>query len=1586
MWICFVDLEADDEKACDFGAIGLRQDEGLHTHSKVDFEKFIANSDFICGHNIIDFDTKYFEVPDGTKCVDTLPVSPLLFPSKPYHKLLKDDKLCADELNNPLNDAKKARVLFLDEVNAFWSLNSPLKAIYCALLRENPYFSAFFDFLSFDVREDPEPLIKDFFHGKICENTPLRRLIQESPTELAYCLALLSASDTQSLIPKWVHFRYPKTDTVLRLLRGISCHNCDYCRSHLNPLHYLNKYFGYTSFRQWNGEPLQENAVNAAVEHRSLLAIFPTGGGKSLTFQIPALMAGESERALTVVISPLQSLMKDQVDSLKSRNIAEAVAINGLLNAVERAEAIERVESGLASILYISPESLRSATVERLLLSRKIDRFVIDEAHCFSAWGQDFRVDYLYIGEFIKALQEKKNDGAVIPVSCFTATAKQKVISDIHDYFSRTLDLNLELFATEATRTNLRYRVLHCEDDREKYNTLRRLLEQTQCPTIVYASRIARTEKLAKQLEGDGFLVRAFHGKMDKSEKQENQEAFLKDEIQVIVATSAFGMGVDKPNVGLVVHYDISDSLENYLQEAGRAGRDPSMNAVCYVLYHDSDLDKHFMLLNQSKVSMSEIQQVWRAIKSLTKTRAEVCRSPLEIARAAGWDDSVQDIETRVKTAIQALETAGYLQRGKNDPRVYATGILAKSMNEAARRIDQSGVFQSEEEKTTAKRIIRSLISARSVGKAGNDDAESRVEYLADRLGLEKAEVLDSIQQMRQDGLLADTKDMSAYIQKTDTENKSMLILHKFHRLEEFLLPRLGSSEAVWNYKQLNETALASGIKSSSVKNIKTLVYYWTIKGYIKKGEHTNTNQIHILPNDSKEQLLGKRRGNWSVSEFIIRYLYRAGREKGTDNESTAVEFSELELADKWKEETGREVSLREIEDALLFLTTIDALKVEGGFLVLYNGMRIKRLAESRTQYKKDDYKFLNEYYQQKIQQIHIVGEFANMMVRDYDAALAFVGDYFHMDYKTFLSKYFAGERQAEIQRNIRPEQYKRLSEGLSPSQLAVINDNTSKYIVVSAGPGSGKTKILVHKLASLLLLEDVKHEQLLMLTFSRAAATEFQTRLRELIQGAANYVEIKTFHSYCFDLLGKIGKNARQNDFDNIVKEAVKLLRDGEADPGRITKSVLVIDEAQDMDSSEYELVRILMEQNPDMRVIAVGDDDQNIYGFRGSDSKYMRTLIDEYGAKQYALLGNYRSSRSVVRFANAFAASMIFRMKTQEIQAVKDEKGEVKLIKHPTKTMEAAVAKDLPRDGTGCILTERNEDALLLLSLLRQNGLRAKLIQSFDDFELYHIAEIRYFLRQIDKDTDSPILTDKQWDRAIAMLRQQYRGSTCLPFILKVLNQFQETNPQKYRTDLEIFLRESKPEDFFEEEWGVITVSTLHKAKGKEFDHVCIMLRNTDFTREEEKRKVYVGITRAKRTLHIHYCGNFLDRFKESATSFETDLQGYPMPQTQILELSHRDVYLDFFKGKKEQILRLRSGMHLEIKGNCLYHGQTAVLQFSQAFYQNLRKLTAGGYTPYDAVIRFICAWKGSTDEEETAVILPDIYLERRIGDYGF
>lgn len=712
----FVDIEVGttDNKIHDIGA--LRHDNTpLHTNSRNELLDFLDGVDYVCGHNIINHDAKYLfgDFPQSWKIVDTLYMSPLLFPEHPYHRLVKDYKLVNDEINNPLSDCVKTRDLLFDELNQWKSLPQARQWIFATLLHGHPEFDGFLSMAGAEIYPDGiAELIKKEYEGKICRNVDIAALADGCPGELAYALALVDTTDSRSLTPGWVLHNYPGVEHVLSLLRSTPCNDeaCRYCRQQLDIYANLRRYFGYSAFRTYDGEALQEKAATAATEGQSLLAIFPTGGGKSLTFQLPALIAGRSVHGLTVVISPLQSLMKDQVDNLAERGITDAVTINGMLDPLSRALAIQRTMNGDVSLLYISPEMLRSRTIENILLHRHVVRFVIDEAHCFSSWGQDFRVDYLYIGKFIKNYQEKKSQDGPVAVSCFTATAKQKVIQDIKDYFQQTLGLDLTLYATKATRTNLHYSVVHVANDGEKYQKLRSLIAEANCPSIIYVSRTKRTKELAARLTRDGLKALPFNGRMDGDEKIANQDAFMSDQVKIIVATSAFGMGVDKKDVGLVVHFDISDSLENYVQESGRAGRDPSIDARCFVLYCDSDLDKHFILLNQTKLSISEIQQVWKAVKELTRQRLTVSCSALEIARQAGWNDEVSDIETRVKTALAALEQGGYLVRRNNVPHVYATGITVKNMDEARQRLSQSMLF-AQDEVEKAVRVIKSLIS-----------------------------------------------------------------------------------------------------------------------------------------------------------------------------------------------------------------------------------------------------------------------------------------------------------------------------------------------------------------------------------------------------------------------------------------------------------------------------------------------------------------------------------------------------------------------------------------------------------------------------------------------------------------------------------------------------------------------------------------------------------------------------------------------------------------------------------------------------------------------------------------------------------
>ena len=1593
--IAFIDIEIEMNtgKILDIGSV-KGDGSSFHSNSIADFVGFLQGTEYICGHNIFKHDLKYLQNAidsaglNNLKYIDTLFLSPLLFPAKPYHALLKDDKLQTDELNNPLNDAKKARDLFFDEVTAFLQADYVLKQIYYSLLKNIKEFGSFFYFLDYEEKDILlENVIREKFYSQICEKVNLSKIIIENPVELAYCLALLNTKSRYSITPPWVIKNFPAVERVMFLLRNNPClEGCIYCNDALDIHKGLKQFFGYTAYRTFAGKPLQEEVVKAAIANKSLLAVFPTGGGKSITFQVPALMSGRNSKGLTVVISPLQSLMKDQVDNLEKVGITEAVTINGLLDPIERAKALERVENGTASILYLTPESLRLKTIERLLLSRNIVRFVVDEAHCFSAWGQDFRVDYLYIGDFIKSFQEKKNMEMGIPVSCFTATAKPKVIEDIRDYFKKKLSLDLEVYKTDVTRSNLSYQVIPKENDEEKYSTIRNLLDAKNCPTIIYVSRTRKAYKLAERLSQDGYSARPYHGKMDKQEKTENQDAFMKGEVQIMVATSAFGMGVDKKDVGMVIHYEISNSLENYIQEAGRAGRDENISADCYVLFNDEDLNKHFILLNQTKLNIREIQQIWKAIKDITKFRLKVSQSALEIARKAGWDDRIGDIEARVKTAIAALEEAGYVKRSHNAPRLFADSILAKNAAEAINKINASKKF-NEKQKTQAIRIIKKLISSKSRKHLNDEEPESRVDYISDHLGIPKEEVIRIVTLLREEKILADMKDITAFIRRKENENRSLSILKTFIDIEKFLLTVISDEEQILHIKELNEQAEEEGYCEVTPNKLKTILNFWAIKNWIKKETVDFTkNHVAVLLLQKKEELQENLHHRYEIARFILEYLFQ---EKSTNldkdeiaQEEVLVEFSVLELKNKF-ESAGlfNKATSKDIENALFYLSKIEALKMEGGFFILYNPLTIERIElDIKKRYKIEDYQKLDQFYKNKIQQIHIVGEYARKMISDYKAALQFVDDYFQLNYNSFLQKYFKGSRRNEINRNITPAKFKKIFGELSPTQLKIINDNESKYIVVAAGPGSGKTRILVHKLASLLLMEDVKSEQLLMVTFSRSAATEFKQRLLQLIGNAARFVEIKTFHSYCFDLLGKVGTLDKS---DEIIQEAITKIKSGEVEPSRIVKTVLVIDEAQDMDADEFTLIETLMEYNEEMRVIAVGDDDQNIFEFRGSSSKYLEKLLLEHNAVKYELVENYRSKKNLVDFTNQFVQKISHRLKDTPLVAVQGDNGKIKLVRYRSNNLTTPLVNDVLSAelvGTTCILTKTNEEALQITGLLMKKGVKSKLIQSNEGFNLYNLYEVRYFLNQLNLIENAYLISDDAWENAKRNLKQRFAHSLNLEICQNIITNFETVNPKyKYKSDLHIFIRESNLEDFYGGNNETIFVSTIHKAKGREFNNVFLLLDQFTPLTDEDFRQLYVAMTRAKDNLMIHYNENYLDFLKTENLKIVNDSEVYLPPSQLVKQLTFKDVWLDFFLYRQKLISTLNSGdvLYFDGDGCCNAEGQ-AVLKFSQQFNKQIEILKSKKYIPKQARIRFIVYWKKENTEQEVKIILPELYFD--------
>jgi ATP-dependent DNA helicase RecQ len=1566
-----LDLETDGNKLYHIGAVYSEQTferKGrfdLQTALK-DLDIFASGADYVLGHNLLGHDFPVLEsLAPGLillhkPVVDTLFLSPLAFPENPYHRLVKDYKLVRDSINDPVADARLAALVLGDQWESFITLgksNGEILSFYRYCFEENSNSSLHSNGLK-DVftalgasqitENDAFAIFQKFTDDKACETAvsmvSFKYLLhQDKRPALAYCLAWLTVAGHNSVLPPWVRHRFDDVVPILRELRDVPCDNptCSWCRKIHNPIHQLQKFFGYPVYRATpatvEGTSLQEAIVRFGMSDKPQLAILPTGGGKSLCYQIPALARNFRRGVLTIVISPLQALMKDQVDGLASKTgTMFSAAIYGMLTPPERGEILERVRLGDIAILYVSPEQLRNKSLADAISQREIGCWVFDEAHCLSKWGHDFRPDYLYAARFIREFSQRQQT-PIPPIACFTATAKRDVMEEITDHFRRELGQELEVFEGGVERQNLSFEIQLIQGA-EKYERIHEILAdrlpQPEMGTaVIYAATRKETEKTRDFLLKKNWPVEAYHAGLEVPEKRRVQDDFINGKTQVICATNAFGMGIDKDNVRLVIHANIPGSLENYIQEAGRAGRD-TKDAECVLLYSEQDIETQFQLGAMSQLSQHDISQILRGLRRAKRGKDnEIVITAGELLRDeqvhTGFTTEDQMADTKVKTAIAWLERAGLVERNQNNTRVFQGQPLVSNLEEAEAKISTLNLPDKQKKRWLA--VLSALFNARKDEGMSADELAELPEFKAQAgenpeqrtVAGDTKTVLRVLHEMTEAGLIKQGVLLNAFI-RYKVSDHSRLRFDKVCSLEQTMLKLMQESEPDaegWldlSLRRLNQRLVDAG-QESLPEVLRNLLKSLSLDGKGLAGNrgslefrYLGQDHYRIKLNRDWIALLATAERRRDVARVALDALYAKIPENTAASAELLVNFSldDISLALRGDLLLHGQVKdvLAAIDRALMFLHEQQVIILQQGLAVFRQAMTIRIMPEeSKRRYSRGDFSPLEQHYKERIFQVHVMNEYARLGLEKIQQAINLVSAYFTMDRTSFVQRYFSGRKEV-IDRATSQASYHRIVDNLAnPVQVSVVAAQPDDNMLVLAGPGSGKTRVVAHRCAYLLRVKRAQPRNVLILCFNRNAANTLRRRLLELAGPEAKGVTVQTYHSLAMRLTGSSFTERAEHrrmdtdDFKTIIPDAVRLLN-GEIEFAGLERDELrerllagyryiLVDEYQDIDQDQYQLIsaiagRTLGDPDSKLALLAVGDDDQNIYTFRGANVEFIRRFQSDYQAKTYYLVENYRSSAHIIAAANCLIAHNRDRMKTENAIRInkgrerlpaggpwKDldpvAQGRVQLLSVTNAAHQAvALVDELLRikqrnpslSWSDCAVLSRTKDELApVRALCEQRGI--PVIWGIDRDKtppLYRIREVLHFFTELKTRHDEllsvtnllSIIDELIGNRVTTIWWELIRG------ILQDLRDEigNALLPMSYYSEC---VYEALAEQRREQAVGSgVFMSTVHSAKGMEFPHVLVpgggwTQGNNRQAQEEERRVYYVAMTRAKETL---------------------------------------------------------------------------------------------------------------------------------------
>lgn len=1472
------------------GLVGIIEGEYYSTQFQEADLKTVVNilheAKYVGGHNILQFDLPWLAIYTGAyatleyikkhKAIDTLVLSSLLFPHRPSHALLKIYKVNSTT-NEPCYDALESYQLYLDLHEAWKTQTHP--QIVKWIQQKKPQWN----FL-------PNPNTSEHYlayevlaqHGNVDK---LIDYIEKITTNeeaswigaIAFAHWILHLDEASCRRPAW--------------LMDIS----EYGKSFLKAENFFweNKQFQHIDFNTESQEIFgyslrqgQEKIINTLAKGETVpMGLLPTGGGKSLTFQLPAFVLSKYRRELTVVISPLKALMEDQVLGLQNIDpwgTRAACLISGQ-NAEEQKRILEEIWLGSIDLLYISPERLRTHSIQALLQRRRPALWVVDEAHTFSQWGTDFRPDFMRIGQSIAKCYANVTEGTRPQLMLVTATASQRVLQEIEREvvtpLQSLLQAPLETVMMEPTqnvwRDEIDIEIRELEQDSRLVEIVKILkqifpqrkagyvvemeeLETTHPVVLIYVRNRDKTEIFAEDLANQGFLTAAYHSRLTSIQKKEVLEKFKQHQLDVVICTNAFGMGIDRANIHTVIHYSPPNNLESYLQEIGRAARKQGEHGYAVLFWSKQDLDSLVRKNIASELGGHKVlADCWQQVilPTLKRPPEERWFSSEELKPYLSFDN--EELVTQIRVLLLALERYGLLLEKDQLPALLGVQLLGAPKTSSTRAADlyqrlaplllnqtqQVQLYLPEVSVALGMSVRQLLNGMRQLVKLGcaRWTCEVRIRFTyrfayTQRKVREKYQALEAIQEC-----------WEAYppedVTRTDLRQLDTWFSQRGHRVK--------AREVFYLFKVFKLVNLKENKHSLRVES--------------RNKEHTWQDWLSI----SKQILADVNHSLNLVQEHLPEDIQKSHQLNVDD----FLEQHDLEV----------DVFLEHLEMMQRFgwlnVSRLDDETQKIFFIDLPEGQKTTGRLYSNVAYR-----YLEEHYQDRNRRLHLMNAWLHQPPTQRKPML---NDYFNLDLKNVCQRYLDDPDQAKQAHLVNYETLI-FPEFLNDTQHHIIADDERRAMLVLAGPGSGKTTIIVHRVANLVMLRNIDPEKILILAYNRQAVFEIRERLTRLIGlDYAFNINIFTFHGLARHLTNIHENQAPHNSDPNykyqwLLEQAVEYLNDT---PQYF--QYILVDEFQDIDDVQYQLIshlagmQIAEDDQTDISqqgfLVAVGDDDQNLYGFRGANIKYIQDFKKDYeipDSNVFYLLDNYRSPEDVIELANQYIQNSLpahQRLKGPEhaIRANNCATGNIRFgqyqqqhgldaiqwlaedLKLQFEVRKQKATADKPAQWSNFAILARQWNELLVVQhVLTEAGIRFQLLNKNDSLDLADSFLAKHLFAELENLPALDIiegdaveyldnwLKDRQWnqqDLSWIMLKQRvsgYRDLSCQQ-MLEILR----SAPEQKRTDR-------------------VILSTYHSSKGCEYEHVYIYDQWKAMGQEDSEsqiRAMYVALTRAKQSLTL-------------------------------------------------------------------------------------------------------------------------------------